>query len=379
MRKAEKKSFRRTEIAIFLATSGHSGVDRIMTNLVREMGRRGLDIDLLKIHEHGPNWEGLPENVRIHPLGASHVQTALPALVRYLKEKKPRCLLTDKDRVNRTALIANRLAGAKTKITIRMGTTVTKNLERRSWMDRNIQLFSMRTFYRWADAIIVPSRGAAEDLAAAARIPIKKIRVVPSPVITEEIYELAKEPAPHEWLQTGELPVILGAGELCARKDFETIIKAFAILKKTYPSRLIILGKGKKKQDLLALTESLGLNVDVSFPGFVNNPYAYMSRASLFVLSSRCEGSPVVLMEALALGVPVVSTDCPSGPNEILQNGRYGQLVPVGDFEALSKVMLVTLKNPLSSEDLKAAATRFNTKENTDQYLAAMGFKKDNS
>ena len=166
---------------------------------------------------------------------------------------------------------------------------------------------------------------------------------------------------------------MLGVGELCARKDFVTLIKAFAEVRRQRPSRLVILGEGRQRKRLTELTRKLRIEADVFLPGFLTNPFAYMSKANLFILSSNCEGAPVTLMEALAVGVPVVSTDCPSGPREILQDGRFGPLVPVGDANALAQAMLATLDNPLDAELLKSAAAPFSVATSASQYLAALG------
>ncbi len=360
-------------LAIFLATSGHSGVDRIMGNLIRELSRRGQPVDLLRVRNHGPYLDNSLPHVRIIQLPVAHVNSAIMPLVRYLRSEQPSVLLTDKDRVNRIAIIASRIARTKTRIAIRIGTTVSINLARRRWLHRNLQYLSIRFLYPWADLIIVPSEGAAMDLIGIAKNLAPLVQVLPSPVGNTDLDLLSQEVVEHPWLVRQNEPIILGMGELCGRKDFETLIKAFSIVRKTTSSKLIILGEGKKRGQLERLVGQLELGDAVSMPGFVTNPYPYMKRASVFVLSSKCEGAPVVLMEALSLGVPVVSTDCPSGPREILQGGRLGQLVPVGAPDALARAILHTLDNPPDPELLRAAALAYSTDRATDQYLRALG------
>jgi glycosyltransferase involved in cell wall biosynthesis len=172
------------------------------------------------------------------------------------------------------------------------------------------------------------------------------------------------------------VPVILGVGELCARKDFGTLIRAFALVRRERPARLVILGKGRQREKLEALARELGVGADVSLPGFVNNPYPYMKRASLFVLSSAYEGFGNVLVEALATGTPVVATDCPSGPREILEDGRYGPLVPVGDVRRLASSILDTLAHPPEPPLLVQAAERFRVESSAVQYLTALGIRQ---
>lgn len=364
------------DLAIYLATSGHSGVDRIMRNLLPEFVTHGLRVDLLKIREHGPDWGELPPGARLIDLGARHVNSSLPALVRYLRRHRPAALLSDKNRLNRNALWARKLAGVNTRVVIRMGTTVAKNLERRGLWARYGEYATIRLFYRLADAIITPSRGAAEDLARIAGLPHDAVTAIPSPVIHPEMLAAAEQSVPHPWFADRRMPVILGVGELCARKDFSTLIHAFAIVRQHRPCRLLIGGEGRQRNELLALAQALGVAQDVDLPGFLDNPYAYMRQASVFALTSICEGSPVVLMEALAFGTPVVATDCPSGPREILQDGRYGHLVPVGDAHLMADRLMETLSRPLPRERLIEASAPYSVSNSARQYLNILGFGK---
>jgi glycosyltransferase involved in cell wall biosynthesis len=366
----------RTDVAFFLATSGHSGVDRVMANLIGEFSRRGVRMDLLHVKDHGPYLDPIPEHVRIVELGTQHVSTSLFPLIRYLRRERPAALLSDKDKVNRTALWARAIARARTRVVVRMGTTVSKNLERRGALHRRLQLWSIRLFYRWAHGIIVPSAGAADDLAAVSGLPRERISAVPSPVITQRVQTLAREEPDHPWLREQDSPVILGVGELCARKDFDTLIRAFAMVRRSRPAKLIILGEGRRREKLMGLIRELGLEGDVDLPGFKTNPYAYMARASAFALSSTCEGAPVVLMEALALGTPCASTDCPSGPREILAAGHYGPLVPVGDAEALGEALLSLLESPPPANNLRQGAQRYSAEASATEYLKVLGLAK---
>jgi len=364
----------RPDLAIFLATSGHSGVDRTMRNLVPELVARGLRLDLLRVRGHGPHWTDLPKGARVVDLGVSHVNTALPALIRYLRRNRPAALLSDKDKVNRTALLARRLAGVDTRVAIRVGTTVSKNLERSGWWARYREYASIRLFYRFADAIITPSKGAAEDLAAIAGLPVNRVTVIPNPVLNEAMRRKADQPIAHPWFEGDGPPVILGVGELCARKDFSTLLRAFAIVRKTRPCRLVIIGRGRQREALLALADRLRVAEDVDLLGFLDNPYPYMRKADVFALTSKCEGLGVVLVEALALGTPAVATDCPSGPRETLQDGRYGPLVAVGDVEALAEQLEATLDHPLPAETLRQAALPYAVGASAQGYLAALDF-----
>jgi glycosyltransferase involved in cell wall biosynthesis len=195
---------------------------------------------------------------------------------------------------------------------------------------------------------------------------------VPNPVITNELFELAKTPLHHPWFKPKESPVILAAGRLTRQKDFPTLIQAFALVRPNFAARLIILGEGRDRTILQDLIVRLSLQDWIDLPGFVTNPYAYMKQADLFVLSSRWEGSPNVLTEAMALGLPVVATDCQSGPREILQEGRLGPLVPVGDSKALSQAMLRVLQDPLPAHQLEEGVKKYRDVISAQRYLDIM-------
>lgn len=366
-------------LAVFAATSGHSGVDRVFGNLVHEFARRGIQVDLLHIGGHGPYIPDTPENLVRIDLGCSHVNTSLFPLVRYLKDRRPAALLCDKDKVNRTALWARKLSGQRMRVAVRVGTTVSVNLARRKRMARWLQILSIRYLYRWAEEIIMPSQGAADDLAEIGRFPADRIRVIPNPIIAPHVFRMADEAVAHPWLdENSGFPVILGVGELSPRKDFATLIKAFAMLRQLRSCRLMILGEGRERENLLALADELGVASDIAFPGFVENPYAYMQKAAMVVLSSRWEGFGNILAEALGLGRPVVSTDCPNGPREILGGGRFGKLVPVGDAPSMQRAIQETLEAPPAANVLKKAARPYQIENSADMYLNALGLASAN-
>jgi glycosyltransferase involved in cell wall biosynthesis len=260
-----------------------------------------------------------------------------------------------------------------TRLVLSSGTTISIDLATRGPLERWVQRSSMGRLYPFADQVIVTSAGVADDMAAYTGLPRRLIRVVPSPVVPESLFE-ADLPCPdHAWLGDPGWPLILSAGELCGRKGFDTLLRAFARVRAARPCRLMILGRGGARESLLALATELGVAADFALPGFVPGPYAYMAHADLFAFTSRWEGLGFVLIEALAVGTPAVSTDCPSGPREILEDGRYGPLVPVDDDAALARAMLATLDNPLPRWQLQGAARPYAIEASTDAYLDAMG------
>jgi glycosyltransferase involved in cell wall biosynthesis len=239
-----------------------------------------------------------------------------------------------------------------------------------------------RLFFRWADRVGAVSEGVARDLAAMTGISVRDIAVVHNATVTPEVLEQAKEPCEHPWFESGRAdrpPVILGVGTLSPLKDFALLIRAFARLRRGRPARLVILGEGRQRARLQALARELGVAPDVDLPGFDPNPYRFMARAEVLAVSSCVEGMPNVIIEALACGCPVVATDCPSGPAEILQNGRHGRLVPVGDEAALAEAIAATLQTAPDRVDLRRRAADFSVEHATDRYLQLLGLERPRS
>ena len=361
------------KISFFLATSGHSGVDRAMANLITEIVSRGFQVDQLKVRKHGPHLDITSGNFRVVDLGTSHTYTALPALVRYLRHEHPAVMLSDKDRVNRTTLLAKFLSRTATRTLLRSGTTLSIDLANRGRFERWLQKQSIRHLYPNAYQVIVPSHGAADDMAAFTGLDRSLIRVIPTPIVPDSLFKEHPPRPRHPWFEPGQPPIVLSVGELGHRKDFPTLLRAFAEVRKNRPCRLIILGRGKQEARLRQLAADLSIAHDFLLPGFIERPYAWMAHADVFAFSSQWEGMPLVLAEALALGTPVVSTDCPSGPSEILQRGLYGPLVRVGDHHAMANAIEQMLDNPIPAERLREAARPYSISLGTNAYLQAMG------
>ena len=345
----------------------------MVANLARGFVALGQRLDLVLVRAEGPHLARLPPEATQIRLGVRHGLTALPALVRYLRQRRPVALLAAKDRAGRLAVIARTLAGTDTRLVLRLGTNLSAAMAGRSAVERHIRYWPIRLLYPRLDRIVAVSQGVAEDTARIARISRDAIAVIRNPVITPELLAEADLPCAHPWFEAGALPVILGAGRLQRQKDFPTLIRAFARVRRERPCRLVILGDGSARGALEELIDTLGLSADVDLPGFQTNPYPFISRAALFALSSAWEGSPNALTEAMALGTPVVSTDCPSGPRELLEDGRFGPLVPVGDATALAAAMAATLERPLPPHALKAAVAEYTQETSARHYLDALG------
>lgn len=361
-------------IAILISFSGEGGVERMILNLAEGFAARGLAVDLLAIRSDSAHLGQLPERVRPIDLGAGHTNLALRPLVRYLRTERPRALLAAKDRAIRVAAIARRLAGVEVRLTGRLGTNLSAALQGKPALQRWLRCQPMRWIYPMVDRIVAVSEGVAEDTLRITGLPRERVTVVRNPVITPRLMAMGQEPVDHPWFHDDGVPVILGAGRLTGQKDFATLIRAFAHVRKERPARLVILGEGRLRPALEDLAAELGIATDVDLPGFAPNPYAYMARAAVFALSSRWEGSPNVLTEAMVMGTPVVATDCPSGPREILQGGRYGPLVAMGDVRGLAQAILDTLAAPPDRTGLQEAVREYSVEESVQGYLRALGF-----
>ena len=331
-------------LAIFLPGLYDGGAERTMLNLAEGLAGRGYTVDLVLAEAVGPYLAEVPPSVRLvvlntRQLRSSRTLACLPAFVHYLRHERPEALLSALNYANIVALWARRLAGLPRRMVINEQNTVSAEIEGLPAWRRWLLLMLLRSFYPWADSVVAVSAGVGADLARVARLKRAQIQVIYNPVVTPEMRRKAQEPLEHPWFAAGEPPVVLAVGRLSAQKDFGALIRAFAPVRERCTVRLLILGEGEDRPLLETLIARLGLEEDVQMPGFVANPYAYMAHAKLFVLSSRWEGLPTVLVEALFCGIPVVATDCPSGPSEILQGGRFGRLVPVGDVVALAQAI----------------------------------------
>ncbi len=364
----------RGQVALFLPSLRGGGAERVMVNLARGFAERKLKVDLVLTKAEGPYLGEMSDLVRIIDLKASRVFRSLPKLVRYLRKERPEALLSALDHANIVALWAKKIARVPTRVVVSVHSTTSIASAHAQNLPGRLMPFLMHFFYPWADKVVAVSEDAADDLVKTAKLLREKIKVIYNPIVTPELFAKAEEPLDHPWFQPGEPPVILGVGRLTESKDFPTLIRAFALVRKGCPARLMILGEGEDRPKLEVLIEELGLREDVTLPGFVDNPYKYMKRARVFVLSSRWEGLPTVLIEAMALGTPVVSTDCPSGPREILEGGKWGRLVPVGDVEALAEAISKALDNPTFPEGARERVIeRFSLETAVDEYLKALG------
>lgn len=356
-------------IALFLPSLRCGGAERVMLKLARAFAESGLNVDLVVAAAEGPYLSQVPPQVRLVDLAASRVLTSLPGLVRYLRQYRPAALLSAMEHANLVALWARGLARMQMRVVVSIRITVSQDLRRGQPLRGRLAIACAGLFYRAAQGVVAVSDGVADDFASVTGFRRSCIRTIYNPVVTSELSALAEAPVNDPWFTGGEPPVVLGVGRLATQKDFPTLLHAFALVRAQRPARLLILGEGDKRSELEALAQKLRLARDVRLPGYVDNPFAYMRRCSVFVLSSTYEGLPNSLIEAMACGAPVVSTDCPSGPAEILEGGRYGHLVPIGDPDAMASAILEVLHDRPDTAGTRHRAEMFSAKASADQYL----------
>lgn len=375
----------RKHLALFTYGLAGSGAQWRMLNLARGFAERDYQVDLVVVRASGPLTQALSPAVRLVALGPWWERLplfrnkkghwwlmGLSGLSRYLRHEQPVVLLSTSYFSNVVALWARALTQAHTRLVVRISNHLSHSLTFTPSFPRMLQLWSARHFYPWADAVIAVSKGVAEDVARNTRVPRERITTIDNPVLNMEAPAKARAPLDHPWFTPGSPPVLLSVGRLARQKDFPTLLKAFTRVHAVLPARLIILGEGRKRAQLARLAQDLGVAAAVDMPGFVLNPFPYMARAAAFVLSSAWEGAPGALIEAMACGCPVVSTDCPSGPAEILEGGVHGPLVPVGDDQALAQAILTVLDKPPVPEQLQTRAAAFSVERVADRYLEVM-------
>ena len=355
------------QIAFFIPAMYGGGAERIVLNLLEGMTEKNLALELVLASAEGPYLPKIPSTVKVIDLGAGRVIKSVLPLARYLRTNKPRVLISHLGHANVIAIAANYLSGTKTPLVVVEHNTL--SAVRTSLWRANLVKPMMQWLYPRADAVVTVSQAAARDLEVGLNLPRNSVQTIYNPIVDRRLLKQAEEPLDEPWFQPGSPPVFLAIGSLTEQKDFATLLRGFAIVRQQIVARLIILGEGELREDLEALARDLDLAESVAFPGFVSNPYAYLKAADAFVLSSRWEGLPTVLIEAMACGCPVIATNCPSGPQEILADGQYGTLVPVGDATALAEAMIRALAESPTPELFKRRSQYFAVKRSVTEYL----------
>lgn len=365
----------RRKVAIYLPSLEGGGAERVTVTLANAFAERGVAVDLVLPAATGPYRSHVSPAVNIVDLEASRVLASTPKLVSYLRRERPAAMLSVMNHANVVAVAARALARVPTRVVVSEHNTLsTAAMNGRSWRDR-AQPALMKFFYRVADGVVGVSNGVSDDLARAIRLPRSRITTVYNPIDARQISLKSQGEVEHPWFAPGQPPVIVGIGRLTPQKNFSHLLASFAQLRSIRGEgvRLMILGEGELRAELEQQIEASGLKDCVSLPGFVSNPFAYLRSSALFVLSSAWEGLPTVLIEAMSCGARVVSTDCPSGPAEILENGKWGRLVPMNDVNALSEAMHFALNDPAPPPVFERALD-FSVDAAVDGYLKILGF-----
>jgi glycosyltransferase involved in cell wall biosynthesis len=330
------------KVAVFLPSLAGGGAERSMLNVARGFSDVA-SVDLVLARAEGPLRASVAPGVRIVDLGARRTFGAVVPLARYLRSVRPDGMIAAVSHANLVAVMAATLAGVGTPVVVSEQSQLSTGLEHAQRRRDRFTPMLMRRLFPRATAVTAVSRGVADDLVARTGLEPAAVTVANNPVMAEDLEHQAKQPLEHPWLACGHGPVVVAAGRLTEQKDFPCLLRALTLVRQ-HDVRAVILGDGEDREALQALVSELGLDDSVELTGHVNNPYPFMAAATVFVLSSRWEGLPTVLLEALALGVPIVSTDCPSGPREILEDGHLGRLVPVGDPAALADAIAESIE-----------------------------------
>jgi glycosyltransferase involved in cell wall biosynthesis len=384
-------------VAFLLDDLDGGGVQRMTLVLARAFVAAGSPVDIVVCRAHGPLLEAVPPGARLVELPAVGGLAArlaalradpagftaflrpvlatpqtwwqfrhLTGLAGYLGRERPAALISANPPLNLIAVWARTLAGTACRIVVSERAAPSIKLKAPgAWRKRHLGPLMGRAYAR-ADAVVAVSRALADELATFTGLAPERIMTVYNPVVGPDLAAKAAAPLDDAWLAPGAPPVVLAAGRLSSQKDFGALVRACAILRRERPLRLVILGEAKRpdkdadrRAALQRLAAETGLGDDLRLPGFVANPFAWMARSAVFALSSRFEGLPAVLIQAMACGCQVVSTDCPTGPREILEHGRWGPLVPVGDLPALVDGLRTALDAPVDRAALIGRAHLF--------------------
>lgn len=355
-------------MALFLPGLHGGGAERVMVQLAGSLASRGHEVDLVLASAVGPYLQDVPAQVRLVDLRAGRVSLSLPRLVAYLRRSRPDVLLSTLEHANVVAVLAGRLSGVP--VVLREANVLRPGGP--GGLRARLLPTLMRVTYPWARHVVAVSGSVALSLQGLG-LRAGQVSVIYNPVITDQLPALLRAPLDDPWFRPDAPPVVLGAGRLEPQKDFATLIRAFAQVRAARPARLVILGEGQERGPLEALIRELGLQDDVRLPGFHSDIFAFLGRAQTFALSSRFEGLPGVLIQALAAGCAAVATDAPGGSREVLQGGKLGHLVPVGNAEALAGALLDTLERPRPGPPGGGALDRFREQVAVDQYVRVLG------
>lgn len=359
-------------VAFVLPNMRGGGAERVALAVVEKLVATGQPVDLVLQQATGDLLPLVPAVVRIIDLDAPRLRNIVRPLTRYLRTERPRAVQASMWPLTVCTVMAHRRARSNAVLAVSEHIVLSQQYAGRGLAHRAFLRGSLAYYYRLADARIAVSRGVADDLRDLSGIPADRFEIIYNPIPRPTPAPVTPELLRRLWGDASH-PRILTLGSLNAQKNHALLLEAFARLRRRRKARLAILGQGERLRDLQAQAALLGISDDVAFPGFLTDPAPAYSSADLFVLSSDYEGFGNVLVEALHWGLPVVSTDCPSGPSEILEGGRYGTLVPCRDAEALAAAMDDALSRPVDKAAQQARARAISGDGSIDDYLRVLG------
>jgi len=357
-------------VAFLVDSLSGGGAQKVFIRLASEFYKRGYRVSLLTFKKDGPNLENVPPSVPVVEISRVHFIMSTVKLLSYLRNSKCDVLISGLNYSNvisyLTSLFIKDVKFIRSQHSVFKGSSSMEADKLKKYRRKLFVKPLMRKVFKNSENIVAVSPGVKDDLMKYLDVDSRNIKVVYNPVLSDELLAKSRELVSHEWFESGK-SVVLGVGRLSMAKDFKTLVKAFSIVNKhNNDTRLIILGDGEQRDELQLLINQLELRNKVCLPGFVNNPFKYMRNSKVFVLSSRWEGFGLVLAEAMACSTPVVSTDCQTGPADILENGRWGRLVPPNNSELMADAILKTLKEPIVPDE---RAKLFSVEKAADEYI----------
>lgn len=345
------------------------GAEKVTIELANGFAEQGHNVSLVILGGQGPLEPLVDAGVIKIFLGKKRAIYAIVALFACFRRMRPRAIISSLDYVNIVVALCVMVSGVRSTLIMIEHSTYSASADRRLSGSAWVFPWLIRFFYRKASYVVGVSQGVSDDIRRVACLSEAKVRTIYNPVISRQFFQAEGEPT-HPWLSNAdELPVLITVGRLTEAKDHENLLRAFQLVTRSTPARLIILGDGELREAMESLVERLGLTGSVVMPGFVKNPHAWLKKSRVFILSSKWEGLPSALIEAMASGTPVISTDCPSGPAEILEGGKWGRLVPVGNAEAMAKAILLELGAPKQGNGI-ARSQAFSRERSISEYAA---------
>ena len=348
-----------------------------MLRLAAGMAAEGISVELLLIQQKGEYLDDVPNTIPVHCLDSKSVTSALLPLARYICKRKPSSILAALTHVNVVAILSARLARFKGPVIVSERNHVSSKARDAKGLRDRLSYKLVRYVYPLATKVVAVSKGVAADLKAFSKLSDALVTYIYNPVFDQNLARLTRERPSHAWLRDHIVPVVVAFGRLHPQKDFPMLIRAFDIARSRVSARLIIFGEGQERASLQALIDQSTYPGDIDLAGFTGRPLAEMAAADLLALSSRWEGFPNVLVEGLASGLRIVATNCPSGPEEILDGGRYGCLVPVGDAEAMANGIVQSVLTPPDREAFQKRAAVVSVQTAVALYAKLLNIRVD--